>query len=81
MDAQQPEKVGLAELIVAKQRNGPTGSIKLAWAKDITRFRDYTAQIAPSDYGGGGHFQAAARTGPVAGHRDGGGPDAGDLPI
>ncbi len=31
---------GEAELIVAKQRNGPTGDVKLAWLKDITRFTD-----------------------------------------
>ncbi len=31
---------GQAELIIAKQRNGPIGDIKLAWLKDFTRFRD-----------------------------------------
>ena len=30
---------GQAELIVAKQRNGPTGDVKLFWFKDFTRFR------------------------------------------
>ena len=29
---------GEAELIVAKQRNGPVGDIKLTWLKDFTRF-------------------------------------------
>lgn len=33
-----PENRGLAELIVAKQRNGPVGSINLAFIKEYTRF-------------------------------------------
>jgi len=32
------ESDGVAELIVAKQRNGPTGSIKLAFLREQTRF-------------------------------------------
>jgi len=39
------EKKGIAEIIVAKQRNGPTGSVDLAFLKEYTRFmnlaRDY----------------------------------------
>ena len=31
---------GQADLIVAKQRNGPIGDIKLTWHRDFTRFRD-----------------------------------------
>jgi replicative DNA helicase len=30
----------IAELIVAKQRNGPTDTIKLAFLKQFTRFED-----------------------------------------
>ncbi len=33
-----PELEGLAELIVAKQRNGPTGKIDLAFLRSFTRF-------------------------------------------
>jgi replicative DNA helicase len=31
-----------AELIVAKQRNGPVGELRLTFLKDITRFENYT---------------------------------------
>lgn len=31
-----------ADLIIAKQRNGPVGEIKLTFLRDITRFEDYT---------------------------------------
>jgi replicative DNA helicase len=32
------ENAGLAELIIAKQRNGPTGIVKLAFLREFTRF-------------------------------------------
>ncbi len=32
------EKPGIAELIVAKHRNGPTGSLEALWRKEFTRF-------------------------------------------
>ncbi len=35
------ENKGLAELIIAKQRNGPTGKIRLAFLKEFTRFENY----------------------------------------
>jgi len=36
----KPEDQGIAELNVAKQRNGPTGLVKLAFIKEQTRFAD-----------------------------------------
>lgn len=41
--AKYPDKVGLAELIVAKQRNGPVGTVKLRWSPMTTRFEHYNA--------------------------------------
>jgi replicative DNA helicase len=37
-DAEQ--YAGQAEIIIAKQRNGPTGEIEMLWQKDFTRFVD-----------------------------------------
>jgi replicative DNA helicase len=36
-----PENQGIAEIIVAKQRNGPVGSVKLSFIKEYTRFENY----------------------------------------
>ncbi len=38
--ADDPELEGVAELIVAKQRNGPIGQVPLAFLKSFTLFRD-----------------------------------------
>jgi replicative DNA helicase len=35
-----PENQGIAKLIIAKQRNGPTGEIQLAFIKEFTRFEN-----------------------------------------
>ena len=32
------EEKGVAEVIIAKQRSGPTGSVKLAWLSQFTKF-------------------------------------------
>jgi len=31
----------MAEIIIAKQRNGPIGTIRLAWLGEFTRFENY----------------------------------------
>ena len=47
--AENEEKHSLAELIVAKQRNGPTAAIKLTWESTCTRFFDWTDATPPSE--------------------------------
>jgi replicative DNA helicase len=39
-DSDEP---GIAEVIIAKQRNGPTGNIKLAFIKEETRFENLSS--------------------------------------
>lgn len=42
------EKAGEAELIIAKQRNGPTGTIALTFLKEFTRFEDRARNVPES---------------------------------
>jgi len=49
-DIERDEVRGQAEVIIGKQRNGPTGTIKLYFHSEYTRFDNYSAR---SDGGGG----------------------------
>jgi len=46
LDAEDNTDEGAAELILAKHRNGPTGTIKLAFHKQYARFDSYTERMA-----------------------------------
>jgi replicative DNA helicase len=71
--SENESKINEAELIIAKQRNGPTDSVKLTWDQSTTRFKDYgtfsggtglpgsyTAPSRARQGGGGGGVPAAA---------------------
>ena len=42
-------KRGLAEIIIGKQRNGPTGEVELAFLKNCTAFEELEARPTPSE--------------------------------
>ncbi len=48
-EAQELDLLGKAEVIVAKQRNGPTGEVKLAWFDKYTRF-DNLKEVPTEDF-------------------------------
>jgi replicative DNA helicase len=49
---EDPDSKGKAEIIIAKQRNGPTGSVHLAYLSDYTRFEN----LSEGGFGGGGGY-------------------------
>ncbi|MFI4896234.1 MAG: replicative DNA helicase [Phycisphaerales bacterium JB059] len=52
-DPDNADKLNLTELIIAKQRNGPTGVVKLSWDDKTTRFKNYDWRHAGDEFGGG----------------------------
>ena len=42
---------GIAELILAKQRNGPTGRVKLAYLNKYTRFENLSMDTGDDEAG------------------------------
>lgn len=57
-----PDKVGLAEIIIAKQRNGPTGVVKLVWDSRTTRFKNFDSHAhAPGGYAAPAHASPFAQ--------------------
>jgi len=49
-DRENEDVKGKAEIIIAKQRNGPTGSIDLAFLSDYTRFENLARDDGPGGY-------------------------------
>ena len=41
------EKKGISEIIIAKQRNGPIGTIELAWLPKYTKFANLSKEVNP----------------------------------
>lgn len=50
-DEDNREKLNMTELIIAKQRNGPTGTVKLLWDPNIVRFKNWDSMHSGSSYG------------------------------
>jgi len=44
---ENPQKLGVAEIIIAKQRNGPTGTIELVWRPEVGRFENKAPAYVP----------------------------------
>lgn len=71
--AENPDKVGVAEVIVAKQRNGPTDVVRLTWDPHTTRFKSYApyreedafvrSRPAPARFGGAAPESGASAAG------------------
>ncbi len=45
------ESPNIADLMIAKHRSGPTGTVQLYFNKRLTQFSDVYTQVAPEDYG------------------------------
>lgn len=49
MYRQDSQDEGIAEVILGKQRNGPTGTVRLAFRKEYTRFDNLVEHLQPPD--------------------------------
>ncbi len=44
------EKKGVSEIIIAKQRNGPIGTVELAWLPQLTKFKNLEHTSSRNEY-------------------------------
>ncbi len=74
-DPLNEDKIGVAEVIIAKQRSGPTGTVKLTWDSSTTRFKNHVGTYGQGGGQGGGHggHAGGGGGGSPAGHGGGGG--------
>src|SRR5262249_44999395 len=56
--ANNPDKVNTAELIIAKQRNGPTGPVRPTWDPKPPRFRNHAGYSASTSFSDTSPFDA-----------------------
>ena len=47
-EGEESEHAGIAEVIIAKQRNGPTGTVKLVFRKQFSTFGDHYSGELPA---------------------------------
>ncbi|MEN8199230.1 MAG: replicative DNA helicase [Thermodesulfobacteriota bacterium] len=51
--AEDNPNIGISEIIIGKQRNGPTGTVKLTFIKEFTMFENLSAYDEPGEYQAG----------------------------